>query len=105
MPNRLNELFFEFKADRPKDFPVEYAHFGVVGSGDMEILMEKKSLDGAVRIKVLTPVRGFDEVWRKVLNHFVNDTHLANASIEINDCNATPVVGLLRLRQAMAELG
>ena len=68
------------------------------------IYMETKSLDGAVKIRVTTPVIGFDEVWRRVLNRFVNDTRIANASIEINDCNATPVVGSLRLRQALSEL-
>ena len=104
MRRQLNELNFEFKTNNAKDFPAEFIHYGVVGSGDMEIIMEKKPLDGAVKVKILTPVKGFDEVWRRVLNRFVNDTHIANASIEINDCNATPVVGSLRLRQAMAEL-
>jgi malonate decarboxylase delta subunit len=104
MRKKLNELNFEFKADTPKDFPAEFLHYGVVGSGDMEILMEKKSFDGAVKIKVLTPVTGFDEVWRRVLKRFVNDTRIANASIEINDCNATPVVGNMRLRQALSEI-
>jgi malonate decarboxylase delta subunit len=104
MRKELNELNFEFKVDVPKDFPIEFLHYGVVGSGDMEILIERKLLDGAVKVKVLTPIPGFDEVWRRVLNRFVNDTHLGNASIEINDCNATPAVGSLRLRQALAEI-
>lgn len=103
MRKQLNHLIFEFKADHPKDFPVEFIHHGVVGSGDIEIIMEKKSLGGAVRVKVLTPVSGYDEVWRRVLNRFVNDAGIGNASIEINDCNATPVVGSLRLRQALSE--
>ena len=104
MRKQLNELNFEFKVDKAKDFPSEFLHYGVVGSGDMEIIMEKKELGGAVKIKVLTPVSGFEEVWRRVLNRFVNDTRMANASIEINDCNATPVVGSLRLRQALSEI-
>ena len=104
MRKQLNELTFEFKADTPKDFTAEFLHYGVVGSGDMEIIVEKKPLDGAVKIKVLTPVAGFSEVWRRVLNRFVNDTRIGNARIEINDCNATPVVGSLRLRQALLEI-
>ena len=103
MRKKLNQLDFEFKADPVIDFPAEFFHHGVVGSGDLEIIMEKKSLGGAVRIKVLTPVSGYDEVWRRVLNRFVKDTGIGNASIEINDCNATPVVGSLRLRQALSE--
>lgn len=104
MRNKLSEFELEFKADKAKDFPVEFLHYGVVGSGDMEIIMEKKSLDGAVKVKVRTPIAGYEEVWRRVLNRFVNDTHIANVSIEINDCNATPVVGSLRLRQALTEI-
>ena len=104
MRKQLNELNFEFKANTPRDFPAEFLHYGVAGSGDMEIIMEKKPLGGAVKVKVVTPVAGFDEVWRRVLNRFVNDTQLANASIEINDCNASPMVGALRLRQALSEI-
>ncbi len=104
MRKQLNELNFEFKADAPGDFPTDFLHYGVVGSGDMEIIIEKKPLGGAVKVKVLTPVSGFSEVWRRVLARFVNDTRIGNASIEINDCNATPVVGSLRLRQALSEI-
>ncbi|MGA3174298.1 MAG: malonate decarboxylase acyl carrier protein [Syntrophorhabdales bacterium] len=104
MRKKLNRLDFEFKADKAKDFPADFVHYGVVGSGDMEIIIEKKPLDGAIRVTVLTPVSGFDEVWRRVLYRFVKETHIGNASIEINDCNATPVVGSLRLRQALAEI-
>ena len=105
MAKQLKELNFEFMAESPKDFPADFLHFGVVGSGDMEVIIEKKSLNGAVKIKVVTPVIGFDEVWRRVLERFVNDTGICNASLEINDCNATPVVVSLRLRQALAEIG
>ena len=103
MRRQLNQFKFEFKADHPKDFPLEFLHHGVVGSGDIEILIEREALQGSVRIKVLTPISGYEEVWRRVLSRFVKDTHIGNASIEINDCNATPVVGSLRLRQALAE--
>jgi len=106
MPKQLRELKFEFKTTTgtPKDFPTEFLHYGVTGSGDMEVIMEKKPLGGAVKVKVVTPVTGYDEVWRRVLERFVNETGIANASLEINDCNATPVVVSLRLRQALSEL-
>jgi malonate decarboxylase delta subunit len=105
MAKQLRELNFEFKAEYPKDFPEGFTHYGVVGSGDMEVIMEKKALNGVVKIKVVTPVTGFDEVWRRVLERFVNETGICNASLEINDCNATPVVVSLRLRQALSEIG
>ncbi|MDO9069307.1 MAG: malonate decarboxylase acyl carrier protein [Deltaproteobacteria bacterium] len=104
MAKQLHELNFEFKAENPTAFPADFIHYGVVGSGDMEALMEKQELCGAVTIKVVTPVTGYDEVWRRVLERFVNDTGISDARIEINDNNATPVVVSLRLRQALSEI-
>ncbi|HJH42429.1 MAG TPA: malonate decarboxylase acyl carrier protein [Rubneribacter badeniensis] len=99
----LTELSFTFKADNPKPLPVEWSHTGVVGSGDMEVMFERKDLDGAVEIRVITPVTGFDQVWEKVLDRFVRDSGLADVSVEINDNNATPVVVGMRMRQAVEE--
>jgi malonate decarboxylase acyl carrier protein len=104
MAKHLHQLDFELKAETPTNFAADFQHYGVVGSGDMEVLFEHAELDGAVRVKVVTPVVGYDEVWRRVLERFVNETGIANASIEINDNNATPVVVSLRLRQALSEL-
>jgi malonate decarboxylase acyl carrier protein len=104
MAKKLHELNFEFKAENPAAFPADFIHYGVVGSGDMEAIMEKQDLAGAVTIKVVTPVTGYDEVWRRVLERFVDDTGIADARIEINDNNATPVVVSLRLRQAFSEI-
>lgn len=105
MSKQLHELTFGFKAENPTDLPADFRHFGVVGSGDMEVLMEHKDLGDAVEVKVVTPVTGYDEIWRRVLERFVNETGVANASLEINDNNATPVVVSLRLRQALSEIG
>lgn len=102
MAKQLHELIFELKAENPSEVPPEFQHFGVVGSGDMEVIVEHQDLQGAVRVKIVTPVSGYDEVWRRVLERFVNATGLADASIEINDNNATPVVVSLRLRQALS---
>ena len=104
MSKQLHELNFEFKAENPTDFATDFVHFGVVGSGDMEVIMEQKELDGSVQVKIVTPVTGYEEVWQRVFERFVNETGVANASFEINDNNATPVVVSLRLRQALAEI-
>jgi len=100
----LNELQYEFKVDNPTTILKENYHYGVVGSGDMEVLMEKKDLGGAVKVKVVTPVSGFDKVWERVLKKFVTENSMGDVSLEINDNNATPVVVTMRLRQALAEL-
>lgn len=99
----LQELTFEVQAESPKDPVKEWFHYGVVGSGDMEVLMEKKALDGKAKIKILTPVVGFDKVWKMVLERFIKESRLGNVSIEINDNNATPIVASMRLRQTLAE--
>lgn len=99
----LKILEFEFKADNPKTIAKGWSHLGVTGSGDLEVLMERKSFDGAVKVKVTTPVIGFDKVWKMMVGKFVKDTNIGDVSIEINDDNATPIVVYTRLRQAFAE--
>jgi malonate decarboxylase delta subunit len=99
----LQELNFEFKVDNPVDMPKEWQHTGVVGSGDLEVLMEKRDLAGSTKVKVVTPVVGFDKVWSLVLEKFVRESRLGNVMIEINDNNATPIVVSIRLRQALAD--
>ena len=99
----LQVLEFEYKSAATKEITKAWSHLGVTGSGDLEVWMEKKDLDGAVKAKVVTPVKGFDAVWEKMIGKFVNDTGVGNVSIEINDDNATPIVVYMRLRQALAE--
>ena len=56
----LQVLEFEFKSANTQNMTKEWSHLGVTGSGDMECLMEKKDLNGGVKAKVVTPVKGFD---------------------------------------------
>ena len=99
----LQQLNFTLKAENPKDPVKDWFHYGVVGSGDMEVLIERQELGGAANVKIVTPVKGFDKVWSMVLERFVKESRLGNVSIEINDNNATPIVASMRLRQALAE--
>ncbi len=99
----LTTLEFEFKADAPKSIAKEWSHLGVTGSGDLEVLMERKDLGGKTKAKVVTPVVGFDAIWEKMINKFVVENNVGDVSIEINDDNATPIVVYMRLRQALAE--
>lgn len=103
MAKKLITLDFTFKAENPKPIAADF-HYGVVGSGDMEVLMEKKDLGGKAEFRVVTPVTGFDHVWEKVLNRFVAESGVGDVRFEINDNNATPVVVSIRMRQALAEL-
>lgn len=75
------------------------AHVGVVGSGDLEVLVSPGPEDSAV-VRIRTSVDGFDEIWRNVLSRFFARYGLTG-SIEINDFGATPGVVSLRLLQAL----
>jgi len=78
------------------------AHVGVVGSGDLEILLEP-SADAQAHVTVTTSVEGFATVWKNVLDRFFSRFDGAVA-IEINDFGATPGVVTLRLEQAAEGL-
>ncbi len=99
----LQVLEFKFVSENKVNIVPEWSHLGVTGSGDLEVMFTKKNLGGNVEAKVITPVKGFDAIWEKMLEKFVADTSVGNLFIEINDDNATPIVVYMRLRQALAE--
>ena len=99
----LNELHFEFKVDHPVELPKAWTHAGVAGSGDLEVLIERKDLGGSARVKVVTPVKGFERVWGLILERFIRESGLGNVFIEINDNYAPPRVASMRLIQALAD--
>ncbi|MBU8908284.1 malonate decarboxylase subunit delta [Desertibacillus haloalkaliphilus] len=75
------------------------AHVGVVGSGDLEIIMESSdNLEAKVVIR--TGINGFKETWEAVLQRFFEKNDIA-AHVKINDFGATPGVVTLRLEQAL----
>jgi malonate decarboxylase delta subunit len=75
------------------------AHTGVVGSGDLEILIEPGT-GKQTEFSVRTASDGFRETWKAVFERFtaLNDIE---ATIIINDFGATPGVVSLRLAQAL----
>lgn len=95
----MEQLKFSYPARSPV---ARRVHVGVVGSGDLEILLEP-SADQQAHVTVTTSVAGFAVVWRHVLDRFFSRFDGA-AAIEINDAGATPGVVLLRLEQAAEAL-
>jgi malonate decarboxylase delta subunit len=75
------------------------AHVGVVGSGDLEVLLEPAQGDRA-QVLIRTSVDGFRDTWKAVLDRFFAKYDGA-VRIEINDAGATPGSVLLRLEQAV----
>ena len=99
----LLTLKFSFPGTPGNSIKPPWSHTGVVGSGDMEVLMEQRKQNGTVNVQVVTPVRGFDYVWERVLLDFVEENRVGDVDISINDNNATPFVAALRLKQAWTE--
>ncbi len=77
---------------------------GVVGSGNLEVLIEPAALGGACEIEVRTAAMGFGATWQAVMADFHARWGLADARICINDMGATPAVVSLRLDQAVESL-
>lgn len=99
----LLTLHFEIPGQPGQSIAEDWSHTGVVGSGDLEILLEKKEQNGLVTAQVVTPVRGFDYIWEAVITDFVKESGIGDLDISINDNNATPFVVALRLKQALQE--
>ena len=76
---------------------------GVVGSGNLEVLMEPAPGAGCT-VHVETSARGFAPIWEAVVRDFHQRHPLAGVRISINDMGATPAVVSLRLDQAVSEL-
>jgi malonate decarboxylase delta subunit len=95
----METITYDYPAARQVDRRV---HIGVVGSGDLEILIEPATGDTA-HVLINTSVDGFGTVWKSVLDRFFTRFD-ACVSIEINDFGATPGVVLLRLEQAAEEI-
>ena len=78
------------------------AHLGVVGSGDMEVLMQPAET-GTAHVSVLTSVNGFSQSWKALLDRFFSKYDGA-VRVDINDAGATPGSVMLRLEQAAEEV-
>jgi malonate decarboxylase delta subunit len=76
---------------------------GVVGSGNLEVLMEPADGD-TMRVHIETSARGFGPIWAAVVNDFHKRHPLAGVTLSIHDMGATPAVVSLRLDQAVQEL-
>src|SRR5260370_35774888 len=89
---------FEFNYPAKRRAP-NRAHVGVVGSGDLELLLEPN--DGkTASVRVRTSVDGFKNTWKTVLDRFFNQYDGA-IHLEINAAVATPGTVPLRLQQAV----
>lgn len=95
----MEKLQFQYETSQPIQ---KAAHIGVVGSGDLEIIIEP--IQGTkTEVNILTGSDGFGEVWKNVLTRFFNRYPLT-ARVTIQDFGATPGVVMLRLTQVLEVL-
>ena len=93
----MERLNFEYSS--AKRHVAKRAHVGVVGSGDMEVLMQPAETASA-NVSILTSVNGFGSSWKAVMDRFFSRYDGA-VRIDINDAGATPGSVMLRLEQAV----
>ena len=93
----MQRLSLDYKAGAPAG---RRALAGVVGSGDLEVLLEPGA-DGRSTVEINTSVDGVNEIWTAVVNRIFADANQPAVALEINDFGATPAVVRLRIAQAM----
>ncbi|UIF90800.1 malonate decarboxylase subunit delta [Cupriavidus sp. UYPR2.512] len=97
----MEQLRFEFPAGQPAKARVLV---GVVGSGDLEVLVEPGS-GGVTTVEVTTSVNGYGRVWDAQLARVFAAEPRASMQIRIHDFGATPGVVGMRLAEAFEALG
>lgn len=102
IPTGLESLVFSFSGGRPAG-AFDAVLVGVVGSGNLEILLESATTAHCV-VQIETSARGFGTIWQAVAEDFFLRHRLGGLTVSINDMGATPAVVSLRLDQAVAEL-
>ena len=95
----METLNFEYEA---KGRLTRRGHVGVVGSGDLEVLIEPSDKP-TTQVRVRTSVDGYAHVWKVVLDRFFAGFEYV-ARVEINDFGATPATVTLRLEQAAEDV-
>ena len=73
---------------------------GVVGSGNLEVMIEPVSNSNACTVEIVTAAVGFGTIWQAVIQDFITRRQPVGVRISINDVGATPAVVSLRLDQA-----
>lgn len=96
----MNVLNFDFTSQPVADVTKEVI-CGVVGSGNLEVLVSPLANGKNSKFIVDTSVTGFDHIWKAVLQDFSDRYAVGGLEFKVNDMGATPAVVSLRLSQAI----
>lgn len=97
----MEKLTFDYPGGRPVAAPNRPVIRGVLGSGNLEVMVEPAPLDAGLSVTIETAATGFSEIWRAVMDDAFARWPVAGVRISINDAGATPAVVSLRVDQAM----
>jgi len=82
-----------------------WALAGVVGSGNLEVLVERDPKGaGRMTCEVQSSIPGYKASWLAALKDFAQNYPAAGTKVTIHDQGADPIVVTLRLRQAYEQL-
>lgn len=76
---------------------------GVVGSGNLEVLIQPAEPPDQCHFTVTTSAKGFSETWRAVLQFFADSNPCGGTRVTLHDLGATPAVVSLRLAQTLHD--
>lgn len=99
----MERLEYEFDGGTPVVPRNRPTLTGVLGSGNLEVLVEPADLGGRVRVEVQTAAVGFGAIWQAVLGDVFARWQVGDIRVSINDAGATPAVVALRLDQALSD--
>ena len=96
----MNVLNFDFISQPIENIKKEVI-CGVVGSGNLEVLVTPLANHESSKFIIDTSVTGFDHIWETVLKDFSSRYAVGGLEFKVNDMGATPAVVSLRLSQAI----
>jgi malonate decarboxylase delta subunit len=97
----MEELKYRHAALSRATGSTHQAVVGVVASGDLEVLVERTLPDTECEVEIRTSVTGFGDVWRAVVDDFVQARSPGGLRLSVNDGGARPDMVSLRLAQAV----
>lgn len=86
-------------AAKPAGGTKAYTITGVVASGNLEVLLERVLEGARCEVNIKTPIKGYDDIWRAVVDDFIERYSPGGLRISINDGGARPDTVSLRLAQ------
>ncbi len=97
----MENLTFTFAAPAPAAGAKALAITGVVASGNLEVLIERTAQADLCVVEIATAAHGFGDVWKAVLQDFVDRNAAGGLHLSVNDGGARPDTVAIRLAQGL----